>query len=74
MAEKKLLDQLADKIRMKHYSRKTETAYVERCRQFILFHNKRHPREMGKPEIEAYLNHLANVRRVSASTSAGDAR
>lgn len=68
MAEKKLLDQLADKIRMKHHSRKTESAYVEWSRRYILFHNKRHPREMGKAEIEAYLNHLANVRHVSAST------
>lgn len=68
MAEKKLLDQLADKIRMKHYSHKTEYAYVEWSRRYILFHNKRHPREMGAKEIEAYLNHLANVRHISAST------
>ena len=68
MAEKKLLEQLADKIRMKHYSQKTEGAYVEWVRRYILFHGKRHPREMGKKEIEAYLNHLANVRHVSAST------
>lgn len=68
MEEKKLLEQLSDKIRMKHYSRKTETVYVAWARRYILFHNKRHPREMGKTEIEAYLNHLANVLRVSAST------
>lgn len=68
MAEKKLLDVLAEKIHMKHYSPKTEEAYVRCVRQYILFHHKQHPREMGKPEIEAYLNHLANVRRVSAST------
>ena len=53
---------------MKHYSRKTEKAYVEWSRRYILFHNKKHPREMGKAEIEAYVNHLANVRHVSAST------
>ena len=64
----KLLDQIADKIRMKHYSRKTLTAYVLWCKRFILFHGKRHPREMGKAEIEAYLNHLANVAHVAAST------
>jgi integron integrase len=64
----KLLDQVTEKIRMKHYSRKTETAYVEWCRRYILFHNKRHPGEMGRSEIERYLNHLANVRKVSAST------
>jgi integron integrase len=68
MAEKKLLDQVADKIRMKHYSPKTNYAYVEWARRYILFHGKRHPREMGAGEIEAYLNHLANVRHVSAST------
>lgn len=68
MAEKKLLEQLADKIRLKHYSRKTVTAYVTWCRRFIIFHNKRHPRVMGRPEIEAYLNYLANTAQVAAST------
>ena len=68
MAEKKLLEQIADKIRMKHYSRKTSTAYVGWCKRFILFHGKRHPLEMGKPEIEAFINHLAVVECVSAST------
>jgi integron integrase len=68
MTEKKLLDQLADRIRDFHYSRRTIKAYVDWNRQFILFHNKRHPREMGVKEINGYLSHLANVRRVSAST------
>jgi hypothetical protein len=68
MADRKLLDQLADKIRMKHYSRKTLECYVKWNRRFILFHGKRHPREMGKAEIEAYLKWLANTARVSAST------
>lgn len=68
MADKKLLDQLADLIRMKHYSRKTLSAYMTWCRRYILFHGKRHPREMGKIEIETYLNYLANVAKVSAST------
>lgn len=68
MAEKKLLEQLADKIRMKHYSRKTLEAYVRWARQYILFHNKKHPREMGAAEIEQYLDHLANVRHVAGST------
>jgi integron integrase len=68
VAEKKLLEQMADNIRIRHYSRKTLTAYVTWCRRFILFHNKRHPREMGKAEIEAYLNYLANTAKVSAST------
>jgi integron integrase len=68
MAERKLLDQLADHLRMKHYSRKTIDAYVNWCRQYILFHNKRHPREMGLTEIKGFLSHLANVRHVAGST------
>ena len=68
MAEKKLLEQLADKIRMKHYSRKTADTYVMWAKRYILFHNKRHPREMGKVEIDAYLSYLANKCDVSAST------
>jgi integron integrase len=68
MAEKKLLEQIADIIRMKHYSRKTEEAYVKWARRFILFHHKRHPRDMCRKEIEEYLNFLANAARVSAST------
>jgi integron integrase len=68
MAEKKLLDQLADCIRMKHYSQKTINAYVNWNRQFILFHGKRHPKEMGMPEIKSFLAYLANTRRVAGST------
>lgn len=68
MAEKKLLEQVADKIRMKHYSRKTLTAYVTWCKRYILFHQKRHPREMGRAEIEQYLNYLANHCHVAGST------
>jgi len=65
---KKLLDQVRDAIRRKHYSIRTEQAYVSWIRRFILFHNKRHPRDMGAPEIEAFLTHLAVERRVAAST------
>lgn len=68
MADKKLLDQLADKIHDFHYSRRTENAYVDWNRRYILFHHKRHPREMGILEINAYLSYLANTCRVSAST------
>jgi hypothetical protein len=53
-----------------HYSIRTEMAYVAWIRQFILFHEKRHPSEMGKPEIEAFLTHLAVDRKVAASTQA----
>ena len=68
MPEKKLLDLLSDAIRTKHYSIRTEEAYVNWVRRFILFHGKRHPKEMGGPEIEAFLTHLAVEGHVSAST------
>ena len=64
----KLLDQVRAAIRAKHYSIRTEEAYVQWIRRYILFHNKRHPREMGPPEINAFLSHLATARRVAAST------
>jgi len=69
MASKpKLLDQVRLTLRRKHYSIRTEEAYVAWIRRFILFHGKRHPLEMGAPEVEAFLTHLAVVRRVAAST------
>ena len=52
---KKLLEQVRDVIRMKHYSYRTEQTYVQWIRRYILFHNKRHPSEMGVPEIETLL-------------------
>ncbi len=64
----KLLDQVAAKMRLLHYSIRTEGAYVDWIRRFILFHNKRHPREMGGAEIEAFLTHLAVEGKVAAST------
>jgi integron integrase len=64
----KLLDLVRDRIRVKHYSIRTETSYVQWIKRFILFHNKRHPREMGAPEVEAFLTHLAVAGEVSAST------
>ena len=57
--------------RQKHYSPRTEKSYIFWVRQYILFHGKRHPREMGKQEIEAFLNHLTSKRNVSASTQSG---
>lgn len=63
-----LLDQVRSRIRVLHYSIRTETAYVDWIRRFILFHQKRHPREMGAPEVEAFLTHLAVQRNVAAST------
>ncbi len=64
----KLLDQIRDRIRTKHYSLRTETQYVQWIKRFILFHDKRHPQEMGAAEVEAFLTHLAVVGKVSAST------
>jgi integron integrase len=65
---KKLLDQVRDAIRLKHYSYRTEETYVHWIRRFILFHDKRHPKEMGGPEIEQFLTHLAVEEKVVAST------
>lgn len=67
-AQLRLLDQVRDRIRLKHYSIRTEDTYVEWTRRFILFHGKRHPREMGPGEVESFLTHLAVQGRVSAST------
>ena len=64
----KLLDQVRGKIRLKHYSIRTEQAYVDWIRRFILFHNKRHPTDMGASEVEAFLTHLAVKGKVAAST------
>ncbi|MBX2997609.1 MAG: integron integrase [Caldilineaceae bacterium] len=68
MAEKKLLDRARDRIRVKHYSIRTEQTYLQWMKDFILFHHKRHPAEMGSPEVEAYLTHLAVERNVAPST------
>lgn len=68
MAEKKLLDQVRERIRLLHYSYKTEKQYAEWIKRFILFHNKRHPNEMGAAEVEKFLTFLATERNVSAST------
>ncbi|MBI5842603.1 MAG: integron integrase [Chloroflexi bacterium] len=65
---KKLLDQLRDAIRAKHYSYRTEQTYLDWCKRYILYHNKRHPAEMGVPEIQAFITHLATERNVAAST------
>lgn len=64
----RLLDRLRERIRVKHYSIRTEEAYVHWVRRFILFHGKRHPETMGAPEVEAFLSHLASTANVSAST------
>lgn len=65
---KKLLDIMRDKIRFKHYSIKTEQSYIGWAKRYIFFHNKRHPKEMGKIEIEQFLTHLATNLKVSPTT------
>lgn len=64
----KLIDQIRGVIRAKHYSRRTEEAYIHWARQFILFHDKRHPLEMGEIEVASFLEHLAVNKAVAAST------
>jgi len=63
-----LLDQMREVIRTLHYSVRTEDAYADWARRFILFHGMQHPASMGAPQVEAFLSHLAFERRVSAST------
>ncbi|MDP2795230.1 MAG: integron integrase [Sulfurisoma sp.] len=64
----KLLDQVRARIRVKHYSIRTEAQYVQWIKRFIIFHGKRHPRDMGAPEVEAFLSDLAVVGGVASST------
>jgi len=64
----KLLDQVREAIRARHYSYRTEQTYVDWIKRFILFHGKRHPREMGAGEINTYLSHLAVQGHVAAAT------
>ena len=64
----RLLDQVRNKLRLLHYAKRTEEAYVDWIIRFILFHNKTHPRELGGRAVEAFLTHLAVAGRVAAST------
>ena len=59
---------MRDVLRLKHYSIRTEDSYVDWIRRFILFHKKRHPKDMGRVEVEAFLTHLAVEGNVAAST------
>jgi integron integrase len=67
-ARPRLLDQVRAAIRLRHYSRRTEETYAGWIRRYIVFHGKRHPREMGPPEVAAFLTHLAERAQVAAST------
>ena len=65
---KRLLEQVHEEIRRRHYSRRTEEAYVHWIKRFIWFSRKRHPRELGEAEVTAFLNHLAVERKVAGAT------
>lgn len=65
---KRLMDEARATFRIHHYSHRTEEQFLKWMRRYILFHGNRHPREMGADEIQAFLNDLANVGKVSAST------
>ncbi len=62
------MDRVRESLRIKHYSMSTEKSYCDWIKRFILFHNKRHPKDMGAPEIKNFLSHLAIGKNVSAST------
>jgi hypothetical protein len=64
----KLLDQVRDVIRRKHYSIRTEQAYIDWIKRFIIYHGKRHPKEMAEEEVAGFLTHLARDLNVAAST------
>lgn len=65
---RRLLDQVRDAIRVRHYSIRTEDVYVDWIRRFVLFHGKQHPTKLGGPHVEAFLTHLATERNVAPST------
>ena len=67
-AKPKLLDRVRWYLRVKHYSIRTEHAYIDWIKRFIVYHNKRHPLEMAEEEVAQFLSHLARDRDVSAST------
>ena len=64
----KLLDRMRTEIRLRHYSIRTEEAYTDWVRRYILFHGKRHPKDLGAGEVRDFLSHLAVDRNVAAST------
>ena len=64
----KPLDQVREVLRLRHYSIRTEESYTRWIREFIIFHGKRHPLEMGETEVTTFLSYLATVRKVAAST------
>jgi len=67
---KELLDHVRDALRLKHYSYRTEQAHAGWITRYILLHDKRHPGDMGAPEVEAFLSHPKAVEHAAAGTSA----
>ncbi|WP_409885895.1 phage integrase N-terminal SAM-like domain-containing protein [Microcystis sp.] len=65
---RKLLDVVRETVRLKHYSYRTEQTYLDWIKRYLLFHQKKHPREMGGEEIRAFLTHLAVDKNVAAAT------
>src|SRR5262245_65558191 len=70
-SQPRLLDQMREVLRLKHLSFRTEAAYIGWVKRFILFHEKRHPKDMGAAEIRAFLSYLATHEHVAASTQNG---
>ena len=68
MTPPRLMEQVRAEIRARHYSRRTEDAYVHWIRRFIVFHGRRHPSDLGTPEISAFVTWLAVEQRVASST------
>ncbi|NIO39582.1 MAG: site-specific integrase, partial [Burkholderiales bacterium] len=68
MEQPRLLTRLRNAVRVRNFSTSTERAYVRWVRQYILFHDKRHPSELGEAEVREFLTHLAVKRKVAAST------
>ena len=66
--KQKLLDRFRESLRSRHYSRRTEQTYCQWVKRFIYFHKMRHPAEMGEPEINRFLTHLAVKEKISSST------
>lgn len=66
--KKNLLDDIREVMRLRHYSIRTEQAYLHWVKRFCIFHKMKHPRKMGIPEIEAFLSHLATSERIGRST------
>lgn len=59
---------MRERMRLRHYSERTIEAYLMWMRRYVRYHGRRHPRDLGEPEVTSFLTHLATVRRVAAST------